>query len=610
MIDLPYRFNRGNNSAWAVTNGVFLKVWKDKPPAVDWLSSADYAALASERIVARFLGAYDLSSIRASPARDALLRDGYNLVLSYERLDLEPLSHDRLVDAPNEAAHFIHRLSKFFVAVQNGRLAFHDLDRGWRNILRVAGTSSAGHVAVVDVDSCLPVTLGRDRLRSISTGSTDFWGFWVAAGDRDFARFNVMLFGLLVTSSIVGFSLNCGDCLRKGCLPDGRRLDRFFGPFLRNGGGQQDLARAAAGRVDVGELDQAFAEIFRICRDGQGGSKEIRTIADTAIGALRKSVARARGSLSGTRPVAHSGAVAARGRQWRGSGAAPRVVKAGKGSPVGSVGHGAAMARQGSPTALAAGVSRPRGVRPARAGRSISGQRAGVARGGFPPVRPRPDVSAIRAWVLAAGLFMGLFAILLYVSGPPEGPTDVRIEPAAGPAVESPAGPRRRAGAETSIFDSWLAYQNGRRAYDMGNYVEAVRWFQDAVKQDPTNNKAWIMLARSALNKGDLPLSLAAYDQLIYRHPVDPDAWHERGIVLMRLMRLKEAYESVRRALTIRDDEARFWVTLGHIRSRMNDMLGACRAYVRALTLNPRSGSGIKAYKELDCSLYGIETLP
>lgn len=100
---------------------------------------------------------------------------------------------------------------------------------------------------------------------------------------------------------------------------------------------------------------------------------------------------------------------------------------------------------------------------------------------------------------------------------------------------------------------SFDAYQLGKRCSQAGNYLQA----------------------------------LGHYDRALALRPTAGEAWHDRGVALFRLGRLREAAESYQRALEAMPASAVTWYALGAIWSQTGQPDQAIAALERAVALSP-----------------------
>lgn len=121
-----------------------------------------------------------------------------------------------------------------------------------------------------------------------------------------------------------------------------------------------------------------------------------------------------------------------------------------------------------------------------------------------------------------------------------------------------------------------------------GNYTEAIRAFDEALKINPQNATTWnekgMVLAK--LRKYDD--AIKAYDEALKINPQNVDAWKNKGNALRNLGRYEEAFEAWDEALKINPQFAKAWFSKGNALSDLGKYEEAIKAYDEALKINPK----------------------
>ncbi len=108
-------------------------------------------------------------------------------------------------------------------------------------------------------------------------------------------------------------------------------------------------------------------------------------------------------------------------------------------------------------------------------------------------------------------------------------------------------------------------YSKGTALLGTDNAVEALRYLNKAIKENPDNEMAWnnrgIALSRLGLEEA----SLKSYDRAIKVNPDYEVAWNNRGNALARMGRYEEALKAYKRAINIDPDYKDAWINRGYV---------------------------------------------
>ncbi len=132
-------------------------------------------------------------------------------------------------------------------------------------------------------------------------------------------------------------------------------------------------------------------------------------------------------------------------------------------------------------------------------------------------------------------------------------------------------------------------YNEGNRLYKARDWEAAVTAYQEAYRLDPGFHQAYYRLSKSYQNLGEIDSALKTLDQTLEIKPDYIPAHVDKGNILRREGRLKEAEAVYRQALSIDPKSDRVWVGLGAV-LRGEKTAEAIDAFKSALTVNPKSG--------------------
>ena len=107
-------------------------------------------------------------------------------------------------------------------------------------------------------------------------------------------------------------------------------------------------------------------------------------------------------------------------------------------------------------------------------------------------------------------------------------------------------GPAERIARLEASLDHW---EEGVRALDVGDPVEALAAFSKAIVKDPASPELWLWKGRALAEKGDLEGAIEAAGQVLSRRPDHPLARYNRACWLARLGRLEAAARDLARVL-------------------------------------------------------------
>lgn len=92
-------------------------------------------------------------------------------------------------------------------------------------------------------------------------------------------------------------------------------------------------------------------------------------------------------------------------------------------------------------------------------------------------------------------------------------------------------------------------YEQGEALANLGNYAEALVYFNQSVAMQPNYDAAWVFRGVVLIHLGQYQEALLSCDRAIEICPTNAEAWTFRGVALHRLDRYAEAYASYDRAV-------------------------------------------------------------
>ncbi len=108
-------------------------------------------------------------------------------------------------------------------------------------------------------------------------------------------------------------------------------------------------------------------------------------------------------------------------------------------------------------------------------------------------------------------------------------------------------------------------YSKGTALLSAGNAVEALRYLNKALKENPGNEMAWNNRGIALSKLGLTEAALKSYDEAIRLNPRYDVAWNNRGNALARIGRYEEALECYDKALSINPEYTDAWMNKGYV---------------------------------------------
>lgn len=130
----------------------------------------------------------------------------------------------------------------------------------------------------------------------------------------------------------------------------------------------------------------------------------------------------------------------------------------------------------------------------------------------------------------------------------------------------------------------WVNVHRGNALKRLDRIPEAIAAFDHALKLDPKVFQAWLNLADVLQEVGDTSQAVSAAERAYAINPDFPEVLNTLGTLYAAADRRRDAETMLRQAVTLRPDDAVYWLNLGHACETVEEKIGCCR---RALTLRP-----------------------
>jgi Flp pilus assembly protein TadD len=113
---------------------------------------------------------------------------------------------------------------------------------------------------------------------------------------------------------------------------------------------------------------------------------------------------------------------------------------------------------------------------------------------------------------------------------------------------------------------------------------------EDAVRLAPKYAPALRLLGAVLLTRGSTQRALDVIQQAVVANPLNPETYFDMGRAYFRSGKLSEALDTIRRALILEEDDARYYSLLGDILTKMKRPAEARTAVEQAAQLKSRPG--------------------
>ena len=119
------------------------------------------------------------------------------------------------------------------------------------------------------------------------------------------------------------------------------------------------------------------------------------------------------------------------------------------------------------------------------------------------------------------------------------------------------------------------------------DYDGAIKEFEKALKLDPKNSKAHILMGLTYANKGDLDKALK-FTQYAIMLEKSYAGFHNLGLIYANKGEYQNAVDAYENALKLSPESANAWYQLGMLHSANGHFNEAITAYKKSITLNPK----------------------
>ena len=142
---------------------------------------------------------------------------------------------------------------------------------------------------------------------------------------------------------------------------------------------------------------------------------------------------------------------------------------------------------------------------------------------------------------------------------------NINLELAAARVAELKAGqlrPLSELGAKSKGDVAESLYRSGLDSLWLGNYDNAVGYFENAANKNPKRAEAWVQVGFCKVKQGKNQEAIRAYLQALQLKPTDAEIHNKLGDAYYYLGRLREAIESYTEAARLQPDRAETFYNL------------------------------------------------
>jgi eukaryotic-like serine/threonine-protein kinase len=131
------------------------------------------------------------------------------------------------------------------------------------------------------------------------------------------------------------------------------------------------------------------------------------------------------------------------------------------------------------------------------------------------------------------------------------------------------------------------AISRGLSAANLGDFVEALRWLDQAIDQSPENAEAWTHRGKVLEVMGKPDAALESHDRAITLRPDVAPVWHAKGVTLNSLGRLEDALRCYDRSLRLNSADPNAWYDKGVVLQRLDRASEAAKCWDHCLQIHP-----------------------
>jgi len=136
----------------------------------------------------------------------------------------------------------------------------------------------------------------------------------------------------------------------------------------------------------------------------------------------------------------------------------------------------------------------------------------------------------------------------------------------------------------TPIYSAMSWYSEGSKNYLAGNFLEAIRCYQNAIAINSTMDNAWLGLANAYFHQGNYTEAVECYKKIALNRP-STLIWNCMGISYNNLRDYSNAVQCFENSIKINYNDDVAWYNLGVAHGALNNNIESMECYLKAAQL-------------------------
>ena len=133
--------------------------------------------------------------------------------------------------------------------------------------------------------------------------------------------------------------------------------------------------------------------------------------------------------------------------------------------------------------------------------------------------------------------------------------------------------------------DAW--YLRGYAKNEIGEYLEAIKDLDEAIKLNPNHSYAWASRGYAKNEIGEYLEAIKDLDEAIKLNPNHSYAWASRGYAKNEIGEYLEAIKDLDEAIKLKPNHSYAWASRGYAKNEIGEYLEAIKDLDEAIKLNP-----------------------
>src|SRR5437870_12913312 len=159
------------------------------------------------------------------------------------------------------------------------------------------------------------------------------------------------------------------------------------------------------------------------------------------------------------------------------------------------------------------------------------------------------------------------------------------LQPGKLMAFEQLASKNRLGNQPEALAELW--YRGGIDSLWLGNYDNALNYFETAANRNPRRPETWIQIGYCKVKQGRNDEAIRAYKRALQLRPNSAEAYNKLGDAYFYANRFDESIEAYKEAARLRPDDAEAYYNLGLAYLELGDRQSALMQSHMLEALNP-----------------------